>query len=236
MGKLEQRMKITWYGHSCFRVETGDSVILIDPFLKQNASFQKSGLDFAKVTQGISHVALTHGHFDHIADAAEVATSNDATVFAQFELANFMGSKGVKSVEPMNPGGTVKSKDFDLSLVHAVHSSSFDGAYMGAACGIVIRTREGKTLLHMGDTDIFGDMALINEIHHPDIGIVPIGDRFTMGADTAALACKRYFKFSTIIPCHYGTFPIIDQSADAFVSAMAGHNVKVPAVGDSIGV
>lgn len=227
-------MKITWYGHSCFRVETGTSTILIDPFLKQNASFQKSGLDFADVTRGITHVALTHGHFDHIADAAEVANSSGATVFAGFELANYMGSQGVKSLEPMNPGGTVKAKDFDVSLVNAVHSSSFDGTYMGAPCGVVIAAREGKTLLHMGDTDIFGDMALINEIYEPDIGIVPIGDRFTMGAATAALACKRYYKFSTVIPCHYATFPIIDQSADAFVAAMSGHNVKVPAIGEAL--
>jgi L-ascorbate metabolism protein UlaG (beta-lactamase superfamily) len=145
-----------------------------------------------------------------------------------------MGGLGVAKLEPMNTGGTVQAPDFSLTMVNALHSSASGGVYLGNPCGIVIAAKEGKTLLHMGDTEIFGDMALINEIHQPDIGIVPIGDRFTMGAAAAALACKRYFKFSTIIPCHYGTFPIIDQSADAFVAAMAGHNVKVPAIGETL--
>ena len=227
-------MKITWLGHAAFRVETGKSVILIDPFLKPSPAFKAAGLKFEDVTRGVTHVALTHGHDDHIADAFEIATANDATLFAMVELADMLESKGVKSVEAMNIGGTVKSEDFALSLVNAVHSSSSGGTFLGNPSGIVIAAKEGKTLLHMGDTDIFGDMALINEIHRPDIGIVPIGDRFTMGGKTAALACKRYFNFKTIIPCHYGTFPIIDQSADAFVAAMASPAVKVLAVGDSL--
>ncbi len=191
-------------------------------------------MKFEDVTRGVTHVALTHGHDDHIADAAEVARANGATLFAVAELAGHMGNQGVANLEPMNTGGTVKAADFSLTLVNALHSSASGGVYRGNPCGIVIAAKEGLTLLHMGDTDIFGDMALINEIHQPDIGIVPIGDRFTMGATTAALACKRYFKFSTIIPCHYGTFPIIDQSADAFVAAMSGHYVKVPAIGETL--
>jgi L-ascorbate metabolism protein UlaG (beta-lactamase superfamily) len=229
-------MKITWLGHACFRIESGGSVILIDPFMKPSPSFQASGLSFAEVTRGVTHIGLTHGHDDHIADAAEVATANDATLFAMVELADYMAGKGVASVEPMNIGGTVKTRDFDLSLVNALHSSASGGVYLGTPCGIVLRTAEGQTLLHMGDTDIFGDMALIQEIHRPDIGLVPIGDRFTMGARTAALACKKYFHFKTIIPCHYGTFPIIDQSADAFVSLLDGTNVRVPKIGETIEV
>jgi L-ascorbate metabolism protein UlaG (beta-lactamase superfamily) len=95
----------------------------------------------------------------------------------------------------------------------------------------VIAAREGKTVYHMGDTAIFSDMGLINEIYRPTIGFVPIGDRFTMGAKTAALACKRFFQFETIVPCHYGTFPIIDQTADEFVAEMASNAVVVPKVG-----
>lgn len=227
-------MKITWLGHAAFRIETGGSVILIDPFLRPSPTFQASGLKFEDVTRGVTHVALTHGHDDHIADAAEIAKANDATMFAVAELAGFMGSQGVKKLEAMNTGGSVKTRDFNLTLVNALHSSASGGVYLGNPCGIVIAAAEGKTLLHMGDTEIFGDMALINEIHKPDIGIVPIGDRFTMGAATAALACRRFFSFSTIIPCHYGTFPIIDASADAFVAAMAGHNVTVPAIGETL--
>lgn len=225
-------MDITWLGHAAFRIKTGNSVILIDPFLKDSPTFKSAGLDFGAVTSDVTHVALTHGHDDHIADAEEILKSTGATLFAMVEIADFLEERGAKKVEAMNIGGTVKSGDFNLSLVNAVHSSSSNGRYFGNPAGIIITTSEGKTVLHMGDTDVFGDMALINEIYKPHIGLVPIGDRFTMGAKTAALACQRYFNFETVIPCHYGTFPIIDQTADAFVAAMKGQNVKVLKVGE----
>ena len=103
--------------------------------------------------------------------------------------------------------------------------------HLGNPAGVVINAAGEKTFFHMGDTGIFSDMALINEIYQPKIGIVPIGDRFTMGAKTAALACKRFFEFETVIPCHYRTFPIIDQTADKFVAEMGGNTVVVPKVG-----
>lgn len=224
-------MKITWFGHSCFRVETGGSVLLIDPFLKGSPTFQKSGVAFEAATKGVTHVAITHGHDDHIGDAAEICKANGAELFATYELALHVGSKGAEKLQPMNTGGTVYGADFDLSLVNALHSSSSGGVYLGNPNGIVVRAKEGKTLYHMGDTDMFSGMELIAEFHKPDIGIVPIGDRFTMGARTAALACNKYFSFDEIIPCHYGTFPIIDQTADAFVRAMKGRNVLVPKPG-----
>jgi len=225
-------MKITWFGHSCFRIETGGSVVLIDPFLKGNATFEASGIDWEQATAGVTHVALTHGHYDHLGDAGEICEKLGATLFAVFELAMHLAEKGAKKLEPMNTGGTVKAQDFDLTYVNALHSSS-GGVYLGNPCGIVLKAREGKTVYHMGDTEIFGDMALINEIHAPQIGMVPIGDRFTMGARTAALACRKYFKFETVFPCHYGTFPMLDQSADAFVAEMKGAHVTVPKVGQA---
>ncbi|TJW72156.1 MAG: metal-dependent hydrolase, partial [Mesorhizobium sp.] len=102
--------------------------------------------------------------------------------------------------------------------------------------GLVLHFEEDKTLYHMGDTDIFSDMALINELHEPKIGIVPIGDRFTMGGAVAALACRRFFQFETVIPSHFGTFPIIDQTADKFVAGLEGSGVKValPEIGGTI--
>jgi L-ascorbate metabolism protein UlaG (beta-lactamase superfamily) len=229
-------MKITWFGHSCFRIETGNSVLLIDPFLKGNPTFEKSGVSWEEATQGVTHVALTHGHDDHVGDAAEICKLRDATLFAVFELAMHVGNQGAQKLEPMNTGGTVRHADFDLTFTQAHHSSSSGGVYLGHPCGIVLQTRENKTVYHMGDTDLFSGMEHINELYHPNIGIVPIGDRFTMGARTAAYACKKFFRFSTVIPCHYGTFPIIDQTADAFVAEMAGENVVVPKVGSPVSV
>ncbi|HKZ96731.1 MAG TPA: metal-dependent hydrolase [Hyphomicrobiaceae bacterium] len=229
-------MNITWLGHSCFRIETGGSIILIDPFLKGNPTFERSGVAWETATEGVTHVALTHGHDDHLGDAGEICKTRKATLFAVFELAMFVAAKGAENLEPMNTGGTVRSADFDLTFTNAFHSSSSGGHYLGQPCGIVLTTREGKTVYHMGDTEIFGDMALINDLHHPEIGLVPIGDRFTMGARRAALACKKYFKFEAVFPCHYGTFAMLDQTADAFVAEMAGHKVIVPKAGESVTV
>jgi L-ascorbate metabolism protein UlaG (beta-lactamase superfamily) len=227
-------MDIQWLGHSCFKIKVADSVVMIDPFLKGNATFANSGWDFNSAISDVTHVVLSHGHDDHIADAAEICTTTNATLFAVFELVSHLTGKGVKAAEPMNTGGTVAADGFTITLVDAKHSSSSGGVYLGNPCGIVLTPEQGKTVLHMGDTDIFPGMSLINELHAPAIGIVPIGDRFTMGAKRAALACKKYFDFETVIPCHYGTFPIIDQSADAFVDEMKGHNVVVPKVGEVI--
>lgn len=224
------QMKITWFGHSTFRIETGKSVILIDPFLKGNPSFNDAGLDYADAIKGVTHVVLSHGHDDHIADAGDVCKTTGATLFATFELAQHIGPE---KMEPMNTGGTVSAGDFSVTLTDALHSSSSGGTYLGNPNGIVLTTNEGKTVYHMGDTDVFPGMDLVNKLYKPDIGIVPIGDRFTMGARTAAFACKEYFDFDVIFPCHYGTFPIIDQTADNFVAEMSGHNVQVPEVGGS---
>jgi L-ascorbate metabolism protein UlaG (beta-lactamase superfamily) len=229
-------MKIAWYGHSCFRVETGSSSILIDPFLKGNPTFDQSGIAWDDATKGVTHVALTHGHPDHVGDAAEICQKRGATLFANFELAMYVKGKGAERIEPMNTGGAVAAADFELTLVNALHSSSQD-VYLGNPNGIVIRPKEGKTLYHMGDTDMFGGMALISEFHKPHIGIVPIGDRFTMGAKAAAFTCKKFFAFEMILPCHYGTFPgMLDADADKFVAEMAGQNVVVPKVGQVLTV
>jgi L-ascorbate metabolism protein UlaG (beta-lactamase superfamily) len=229
-------MNITWFGHSCFRLETGNSVILIDPFLKGNPTFEKAGVAWEDATKGVTHVALTHGHSDHVGDAAEICKLRGAALFANFELAMYLQKKGAEKLEPMNTGGTVAAADFELTLTNALHSSSID-TYLGNPNGIIIRPKDGKTLYHMGDTDMFGGMALIEEFHKPAIGIVPIGDRFTMGARSAAFTCKKFFKFDMILPCHYGTFPgMLDLTADKFVAEMKDQNVVVPKVGQVLSV
>lgn len=229
-------MKITWFCHSAFRVETANSIILIDPFLSGSPTFEGS-LDEAM--DGCTHVVLTHGHDDHVGDTVDICKKTGAKLVAIFEICTWLSGKGVENIDPTNTGGTVDQGDFTVSFVNALHSSgtSVDGqmVYLGNPCGVVIKAG-GKTLYHMGDTEIFSDMKLINDIHKPQTGIVPIGDRFTMGARTAAMACKSYFDFDTVIPCHYGTFPIIDQTPDAFLAEMKGENVKALALGESIEV
>jgi L-ascorbate metabolism protein UlaG (beta-lactamase superfamily) len=139
--------------------------------------------------------------------------------------------EGLQNLNPMNTGGTTDLGGFTVSLVRADHSSGemVDGAsiYLGNPCGAIIKAPGEPTVYHLGDTDIFSDMALIAEIHQPRIAVVPIGDRFTMGATTAAMAVKRFFKLDAVIPCHYGSFPIIDATAAKFAGAMRGHATKV---------
>lgn len=232
-------MKLTWLGHSAFRIESGSTVMLVDPFLTGNGVFEESGTSMDEATAGVTQIALTHGHDDHVGDTIALAKKTGATVTAVYELALYLNGQGVENVNPANPGGTLECGDFDVSFVKAYHSSStmIDGkpVYLGNPCGLVFRSG-GQCVYHMGDTEIFGDMALVNEIFEPKVGLVPIGDRFTMGAKTAALACEKYFKFDTVIPIHYGTFPIIDPNADKFIAAAKGQNVVIPKVGESISV
>ncbi len=228
-------MKLTWFGHSCFRIDTGASRILIDPFLTHTPTFEKAGIPLAKAIDGVTHVALTHGHEDHTGDVVEICKDTGAPLLGVHELATYLAGQGVDRIDPGNTGGTLHHGDFDLTFVPAWHSASHmvDGrpVYLGACCGLIVAAKQGKTIYHMGDTAIFSDMGLINEIYRPQIGFVPIGDRYTMGAKTAALACKRFFQFEVVVPCHYGTFPVLDQTADKFIAERVGQNVVVPKVG-----
>lgn len=230
-------MKITWYGHSTFRVETGDAKIMIDPFLDGNPAWDKG---WEGPGEGITHLLLTHGHNDHVGNALDILKWTGAMLVSNFEVCMYLVGKGVdqSKINPGNTGGTVDCGGFTVTFTQAQHSSSFGGddggnTYLGNPNGLVLHFTDDKTLYHMGDTDIFGDMALIQELHEPQIGLVPIGDRFTMGGAVAALACRRFFKFETVVPCHYGSFPIVDQNADKFVSGMDGaqSRVLVPEIG-----
>ncbi|KFB10212.1 metal-dependent hydrolase [Nitratireductor basaltis] len=224
-------MQVTWYGHSAFRIETGNAKILIDPFLTGNPAWDGG---WEEAAEGVTHVLLTHGHNDHVGDAVEILKKTGAMLVANFELCSYLVSQGVAEdkINPGNHGGTVDCGGFTTTFVNALHSSSYssgDGpaVYLGNPAGLVLHFPDDKSLYHMGDTDIFGDMALIQELHQPQIGLVPVGDRFTMGGAVAALACQRYFTFETVIPCHFGSFPIIDQDAQKFVDAMEDAQSKV---------
>ncbi len=223
-------MKLTWYGHSAFGLKFGNSKLLIDPFFTGNPAFDQAGK--ADAVSGVTHIILTHGHADHVGDCVEIAANAGATVIANYDLCMWLAKKGVENIDPTNTGGTVLHDGFSATFVQALHSSAHiddDGTShsLGNPNGVVLHIDGEKSVYHMGDTDIFGDMALIQELHQPQIGMVPIGDRFTMGGAVAALACKRYFKFDAILPCHFGSFPIIDQNADKFLQAMDDDASKV---------
>lgn len=230
-------MKLTWFGHSAFRLDLAGASLLIDPFFTGNPSFDG---DVAAASTGVSHIVVTHGHGDHIGDSLAIAEATGATVVTNYDLCMYLASKGLKTFEPMNTGGTVDCGVFSISLVRADHSAALVevavGFPLGSANGAIIKARGEKTLWHMGDTDIFSDMALISEMHGVETCICPVGDRFTMGGKTAALAMTRFVRPKIAIPCHFGTFPIIDQNADAFVAALKGSDVKalLPKKGEAI--
>ena len=201
---------------------------MVDPFLSGNPVFDGDPLEAAV---GCTHVALTHGHADHVGDAADICKETGAMLISNYEIYLWLNRQGVENCNPVQQGGTVDCGQFRTTLTMANHSSSFDVdgqiIYLGNPGGLVFEAEGEPTVYHMGDTNMFGDMALIEEFHQPKVGIVPIGDRFTMGGKQAAVACRRYFNFETIIPCHFGTFPIIDQSPDLFRSEMGDDAGKV---------
>jgi L-ascorbate metabolism protein UlaG (beta-lactamase superfamily) len=234
-------MKIRWLGHSAFRLETASATILIDPFLSHSPTF--AGQDIKDVANGATHILLTHGHMDHVGDTIAIANELDLEVVANADLGDWLQFRGVKKVNQGNTGGTIATGGFSVTFTNALHSSAHiteDGVShaLGNANGLMLHFEDEPSLLHMGDTDIFSDMALINELHQPDIGLVPVGDRFTMGGAVAAMACRRFFNFGTVIPCHYGTFGLLDATPEKFVNGMEGASTKVlaPKVGEVVEV
>ncbi|MEM1130938.1 MAG: metal-dependent hydrolase [Pseudomonadota bacterium] len=227
-------MKITWLGHSGFRIAIGDQILLVDPWL-ENPLFPEGGHD--RAIDGTTHILLSHGHFDHASTGVSLARTLDVPVVGSFDLISYWEeSEEIKGVG-FNKGGTVMLGDVSVTMVTAVHSSSMGGEagpiYAGAEAGYMI-SHGGRTIYFSGDTDVTMDMELFQDLHKPEIGILCCGGYFTMDMNRAAYAAKRFFDFKTVIPCHYKTFPILEQSADALVAGLPGVDVRTPAVMETI--
>ncbi|MBX3434982.1 MAG: metal-dependent hydrolase [Pirellulales bacterium] len=227
-------MKLTWYGHSCFSLETGEHVLLVDPFLDDNPAAPVKAADVAA-----DFILLTHAHFDHVADAAAIARRTEATTIANFEIGQWLVKQGVSDakVVGMNIGGGVDLPFGRAKMTIAHHSSSLpDGSYGGSAGGYVLETGD-KRLYFAGDTAPFLEMKLIG-IGGLDLAVLPIGDLFTMGPGDSLEAIKL-LGAKRVVPCHYNTWPPIAQDGAKWaerVRQQTGADPVVLAPGESVAI
>lgn len=227
--------KLTWLGHAGFLIESDDGTkVAIDPWTDAPTF---PGTDLS----GVDVVLLTHGHFDHASSAPQLLKDSGATAYCIFEVSAWLQQNGVaeKNAVGMNKGGTVEHEGWKFTMVHADHSSGCpgpDGGIVagGDPAGFVIETPDGEVLYHAGDTNVFGDMALISELYHPLVALLPIGGHFTMAPREAAKAVEL-LGVEHVVPMHFGTFPILTGTPDQLRELLPTH-VEVHAMdpGDSL--
>ncbi|APG47567.1 metal-dependent hydrolase [Phaeobacter porticola] len=228
-------MRIIWLGHGSFRIETEEQVLLIDPWLTGNPMLDYGQQD-AAVT-GATHIVLTHAHFDHVIDVLALARRLDVPIVGQYDLMGVWGETEDVTTIGFNKGGTVNLDGPRLAMVPASHSSTFttqEGLRTGGTEVGYMLMSEGRILYISGDTGIMADMDWMGDYYKPDIGIISAGGHFTMDMAQVAYAAKRYFDFKTLIPCHYRTFPILEQSAASLAEALPDVQVIEPQVLEAI--
>jgi L-ascorbate metabolism protein UlaG (beta-lactamase superfamily) len=230
---LNDQIGFTWLGHGTWKVRTAAGKdVLLDAFAASNPLTP----DHLKTFEALDLLVLTHGHGDHVADAVDIAKATAPTIVCKDEVRNWLGRQGVtENVIGMNKGGTVETHGLTLTMVHAEHSSGLpDGTYGGEPVGYVITFENGFRIYFSGDTDVFGDMALIRELEAPDVAFLSIGDFFTMGPRRAAKAVEL-LGVRTVVPMHYGTFPALTGRPDQ-LQELVGPGVAVADIepGDTI--
>ncbi|MGC1771287.1 MAG: metal-dependent hydrolase [Candidatus Acidiferrales bacterium] len=230
--------RLTWLGHAAFRIDTpSGKVILVDPWIQTNPMCPEANKKF----EHVDTMLITHGHFDHIADAVDLGKKFKPQIVGIYELCAWLESKGVPNTNAMNKGGTQKTGEIEVTMVNAVHSCGIkDGdeiVYGGEACGYIIRLPGGFTVYHAGDTALFGDMKLIGELYAPDVALLPIGDYYTMGPREAARAI-RFLNVRHVIPMHFGTFPVLvgrPEQVRQLTQDISGLEIHALKPGESIG-
>lgn len=224
-------MNITYYGHSCFGVEINGKHLLFDPFISSNELAKKIDINTIK----IDYLLISHGHEDHIADAEYLAKKTKSKIICNWEIFNWLKSKGVENIHPMNIGGKVKLDFGNVKCVVAQHSSGLpDGFYGGNPMGFVIESSEGN-FYYAGDTALTYDMKLIGEYRKIDFAFLPIGDNVTMGVDNAIIACD-FIACNNIIGMHYDTFGYIkiDKEEAKLKFNLNGRNLTLLEIGESL--
>lgn len=215
-------MKLTYFGHSCFQIESEGVKVLFDPFIEGNPL--ASGIKVDDIETDF--ILVSHGHGDHVSDVEKVYAQTGAQLISTFEVVNWFQQKGIENSHPMNHGGKI-SLDFGTAkMVNAVHSSSMpDGSYGGHPAGFVISATE-KTFYFAGDTALHQDMKQIADEFALDFAVLPIGDNFTMGIDDA-LKAADYVGTNHIIGVHYDTFPVIKINQDEAIAKAETQNKKL---------
>jgi L-ascorbate metabolism protein UlaG (beta-lactamase superfamily) len=237
------KTEVLWLGQAAFKITTpGGKVIVIDPWMRTNPKTPPQFKELTAVGK-VDLILVTHAHFDHFADAADLAKLNDAPMYTAAGLGNTVVTLGIlpaKLAPRFGKSGTVMPfgpNGVKITATHAGHSSELvwknpatgkdETHFGGEPVGYVIEMENGFRINHMGDTGLFGDMALIGEIYKPDLVLMPIGGHFTMGPADAAFAINRFLKPRFVIPMHYGTFPLLAGRPEDFIKALGNSSTKV---------
>jgi L-ascorbate metabolism protein UlaG (beta-lactamase superfamily) len=224
---------LTWLGHASFRLDTADGKRLyIDPWLDNPKC-----PDGEKEPERCDAIAITHGHSDHVGSTVDLSKKfGPLPIVAMVELKAWLKDKGAQTDDMPGPnkGGTVEAAGVKFTLTNAFHSSGADdGAYTGEAAGLVAELSDGKKVYFAGDTCVFSDMQLIGRIYSPDVAVLPIGGHFTMDPREAGVACEL-LGVQRVVPCHYGTFPLLAGTPDELRRQAPGVDIQAIEPGESI--